>query len=303
MLIDNIYKIEKKVSTLNNHHIEVGTWYILRFLLNAIAPLYFKIPQNKSTKSCKEYTNRDVIISLTTFPARIKKLHLVLETLFRQSVKPTRIILWLASEQFPDRKEVESILEKYVHMGLEIKYCDDLRAHKKYFYTMKNYPDALVITVDDDIFCPSTLVESLLDSYKKYPDCISCRRAHLMRIEKGTLQPYSKWKMRARGYKGPDLLLCPTGCAGCLYPPDSLSEHVFDKEVLLDKCLYADDIWLKCMGYMRGTMTVLTDIDNPEIIDVIGTSKAGLARVNVLNNMNDQQMYNVSKHYNIRWER
>lgn len=302
MLIDRIYKIEEKISVINNHYVEVGAWYILRFILNVIAPFYFKMVKQKPQKSCTEYTDSEVILSLTTFPARIDKLHLVLETIFRQSVKPTKMILWLASDQFPDRDKVDVILDKYINMGLEIKYCDDLRAHKKYFYSMKNNPGAIVITVDDDIFLPSNLVESLLISYKKYPDCISCRRAHYMKIKGGAPLPYSKWEMRAKGHKGPDLLLCPTGCAGCLYPPGSLSDHVFDKEVLKEKCFYADDIWLKCMAYLNGTKAVLTDVNTPECIDLIGENKTGLAKVNVLSNKNDEQMVNVSNYYGITWD-
>ena len=303
MLIDKFYKIEKTVSVINNHYIEVGTWYILRFILNMIAPIYFKMAKQRTQRSCHEYTDLEVIVSLTTFPARIDKLYLVLETLFRQTVRPTRIILWLASEQFPDRNKVDAILRTYINMGLEIKYCDDLRAHKKYYYSMKENPSAIIITVDDDIFCPSDLVERLLDSYKRYPECISCRRAHYMKVEGGAPLPYSKWEMRAKGHKGPDLLLCPTGCAGCLYPPGSLSEHVFDKEVLKEKCFYADDIWLKCMAYLNGTKAVLSDLDNPECIDLIGENRTGLAKINVLNNMNDEQMTNVSKYYGITWKK
>ena len=123
-----------------------------------------------------------------------------------------------------------------------------------------------------------------------------------MKIEKGAPLPYSKWDMRAKGHKGPDLYLCPTGCAGCLYPPDSLSKHVFDKKILKEKCFYADDIWLKCMAYLKGTKVVLTDVDNPECIDLIGENKAGLAKVNVLNNKNDEQMADVSKYYGITWD-
>ena len=38
--------------------------------------------------------------------------------------------------------------------GLTIRFCEDLKAHKKYYYAFKEYPDDIVITVDDDVIYP-----------------------------------------------------------------------------------------------------------------------------------------------------
>ncbi len=98
------------------------------------------------------------------------KIYITLESLFRQTIRPDRIILWLADEQYPDKKAVEMRLKKYKKLGLEIQYCDDLRSHKKYFYTMKKYPEAIVITADDDIIFSEDMLEKLLKTYLKYPE-------------------------------------------------------------------------------------------------------------------------------------
>lgn len=97
----------------------------------------------------------------------------------------------------------------------------------------------------------------------------------------GKLLPYNSWIYRAKGYTGINIMFCPTGCAGVLYPPHSLSEHVFDSDVIRELCLFADDIWLKCMSYLKGTEVVLTEKDNPETIDIAGANKTGLAQLNV----------------------
>ena len=98
-------------------------------------------------------------------------------------------------------------------------------------------------------------------------------------------------------------MFCPTGCAGVLYPPHSLSEHVFDSDVIRELCLFADDIWLKCMSYLKGTEVVLTEKDNPETIDIAGANKTGLAQLNVGQDLNDKQIKAVSDYYNIEWNK
>ena len=54
-------------------------------------------------------------------------------------------------------------LEFCSNNGIEILPCEeDLKGHKKYFYTMKKYPGIPVILVDDDVIFYDNLVESLM---------------------------------------------------------------------------------------------------------------------------------------------
>ena len=191
---------------------------------------------------------------------------------------------------------MNTFLKKYLNLGLEIKYCDDLRAHKKYYYAMKENPEALIVTFDDDIFAPEDMLERLLTTYIEYPKCIVTQRAHEMKFASGEeLLPYGEWNSLAKGCKGPSMYLCATGGAGCLYFPGALSENVFDKELICSLCLGADDIWLKCMSFLQGTPIVLTGVNNPEIIDVRDNKKNGLARQNVV------QLKAVTKKFDIDW--
>ncbi len=303
-MISWFYKIEEFVNTIFKGKMRSLCWHILKGILNIWAPFYYSKSKIRPGKSSKEYLDGDVIISLTTFPKRIKTLPLVLESLFRQTVKPTRIVLWLAEEQFPDKNAIKIFLKRYIDLGLEIRFCDDLRAHKKYYYAMKEYPDAYIVTFDDDIFCPENMLEKLLLTYKEHPHCIVTQRAHEMRFDtSGKLLPYGKWNYLAKGCIGPSRYLCATGGAGCLYFPGALVEETFDKEKIKSLCLGADDIWLKCMSFLKGTKIVLTGINNPEIIDVRDNKKNGLAKQNVEMDMNDVQLLAVTEHYRIDWSK
>ena len=232
----------------------------------------------------------------------MQTINIVLESLMNQTIKPNRYQLWLADDQFPDKRFVDEQLNSFLERGLEIHYCDDIKSHKKYYYAMKNNPEAIVITDDDDIIYPENMLETLLAKYREYPECVVAQRAHLMLKSGEILEPYNKWSSRAPGCAGPDLYLCATGCSGCLYPSHTLSEHVFEKDVFMKICYYADDIWLKCMEYLVKTPVVLTGINNPEIFTIAGTSEGGLAQTNVEDGKNDQQLMAVTEHYDIKWD-
>ena len=302
MIINCIYKIEKVISNIGINKLTSLCWHILKFVMNVALSIFYRISPIKLGIPVSTLTNEEVILSLTTFPDRIKKIPIVLETIFRQSVKPTRIILWLADSQFKDKKAVNILLKKYIDLGLEIIYCEDLRSHKKYFFAMQKFPNSIIITVDDDILYPTYMIEQLVVKHIEHPDMIICHRAHMMKKNKyNELLPYEKWDKLSKGYMGPDLYLFPTSGAGCLYPPNSLSNHVFDKEIFKNICFYADDIWLKCMAFLVKTEVLLTSIDNPEVIDIYGTKKNGLAKLNVQQNLNDTQIVAVTKYYDIKW--
>lgn len=304
MLISHFYKIEGVSDKYLPRKLKILLWYILKYSLNTILPVYYKIVPYKKGISSRNYIDNEVIISLTSFPARIKTLPLVLESLYRQDVNADRIILWLADSQFPEKTTIEGFLKKFLDRGLELRYCDDLRAHKKYYYAMKENPTSIIVTFDDDVLCPEDMLQRLLTTYVKYPDCIVTQRAHQMKFyENGTLKPYEEWNNLAKNCIGPDIYLCQTGGAGCLYFPGSLSEHVFDVDVIKSKCLLADDIWLNCMSYLKGTKVVLTGKNNPEIIDVLDNKSNGLAKDNVENNLNDKQLKEVTSYYNIDWSK
>lgn len=301
MFVKKTYTIEKVVSKLNIHVLDMLVWYLLRRWLNWRLPSYYKKHPQEIGKLSEKYTDKAVIISLTTYPKRMKTLPIVLESLMRQTVQPTKIQLWLAKEQYPQKSIVYSQLSSFVDRGLEIEFCEDIKSHKKYYYAMKKNPDAIVVTVDDDVIYPEDMIETLLLKYLECPDCVVAHRAHYMTKNGGNLLPYNKWNYRARGYTGPDKYLCATGCAGCLYPPHLLSEHVFDKNVFIDICFYADDIWLKCMEQLNDVPVVLTGENNPEIISITDPSEAGLAQLNVEEGKNDKQLRAVTEYYGIKW--
>jgi len=243
-----------------------------------------------------------VIISFTSYPSRIGYVSQVVESLFNQTVKVDKILLWLAESQFPHKeKDLPNDLISCVNKGLEIRWCDDIGPHKKYFYAMQEFPDSIIITVDDDVRYSNRLVETLLNSYVQYPFAVSAMRAHVITFEPdGSISPYSKWQ-REYGVVGkPSLALCATGVGGVLYPPRIMSKELFNKRVIQETCLKADDLWLKIMQTI--TLTPVVVASKPQKLDYIeGSQEEALWKTNDKVGGNDIQLSNILKKYDTYW--
>ena len=100
--------------------------------------------------------------------------------------------MWLAKDEFANVIIPERLHEQEKR-GLVIRYCDNLKSYKKFYYTAAENPDAYIVTVDDDIIYAENLLENLVKAYRKNPGCIICTRSHRMVKRNGRLLPYNSW--------------------------------------------------------------------------------------------------------------
>ena len=239
----------------------------------------------------------EIIVSLTSFPERIEHVHICLAQLFNQALPPDRIMLWLAEQQFPS-KQLPDNLKPYVKKGLEVRFCPrDLKGHKKYFYVMQEFPEAIVVTFDDDLIYHENSLMELYNSYIKHPDCISCLRSQEIQFdENGNILPYRMWKTLSNNDE-PKFSFMPSTGAGTLYPPHLLSEHTFDVDVLSSICLTADDLWMKTMSLLRGTKVARVEKYHRPLTTINGTQDVTLADENIFNNKNDECIANLQNKF------
>ena len=108
-------------------------WRGLRFCCRVLMNRYVKymMPvRNRNNKVVK----KAIIISLTSFPTRIKNVWMTCATLLNQDVDNVHVVLWLSKEQFP--RGMADLPKKLIWLtdkGLDIRFVnDDLRPHKKY---------------------------------------------------------------------------------------------------------------------------------------------------------------------------
>lgn len=262
--------------------------FFIKYILNVGVNKYFGVSNSDISLSGTE----GVIVSLTSFPERIEKIWIVVECLFRQTIRPSKVVLTLSKLQFNSEADLPKKLLEQKKRGLEILWTDDdIRSHKKYYYVMQKYPKSIVVTVDDDFFYESTMLEKLLEFHEIYPDCVVCNLAALK-----VGNEYSDWKNLFFLKVEPCSNIMQYGGSGVLYPPNCLYKDAFDKDIFLDICPLADDIWLNYMTILKGTKIVKTDYPY-YLVPIIFKKNKELYRVNVDENFNNIQINNLNTKY------
>lgn len=226
---------------------------------------------------------REVIVSLTSFGKRIHDVYLTVESLFQQSHKADRILLCLSAEEF-NESNLPAVLKAQRQRGLEIEFVEkDLGPYTKFYYALRKYPDALLITVDDDILYPIDMVDRLYSAHLQAPEMIHCGRAHRIALdEHGALLPYKKWWRSSKAAES-SLLIFPTGVGGVLYFPGCFDEEIFNQDAFLRLAPGADDVWLKAMSLKQGVECRVVEqrgnwmLNHPSII---GSQETSLKRRN-----------------------
>ena len=278
VLLDNFYNIIPQSNLL---------WRLFRFSVRTMTNIYAKYFMSIHSKR-NDVTHNTIIVSLTSFPARINHLWITIATLLNQTYEDVHIVLWLSRDQFPN--EIGSLPKSLVRLtskGLNIRFVDDdLRPHKKYFYAFKEWPDHCIVTVDDDIINNPHLVEALVKMHELYPDCVICNRG--INIEKNA---YVSWKHTDDKQAGvPSHRIMPTGIGGVLYPPGCYdNKHIFDIDAIKRTCLNGDDLWLNFMTRSKGTKVVLTGFKTG-LVTLLTSQSSALCNNNVGQNMNDVQI-------------
>lgn len=304
-LIDFFYLVINFLHKKKMFFLEKYIYKVIKVILNLIFPLltFKKIPRFGRVRS---KNNEYIIISLTSYSKRIKHVWRTVFTLLSQSTKPNKVILWLSKEEFSSISDLPKNLTKLTKHGLEISFCNDLKSHKKYYYSMKYFPQAIVVTVDDDIYYPSYLLENLYKKHSQYPDAVCCNWAHeIMFDDNGNVDAYENWISAVDGHNNkPSKTLFPVGYGGILYPPRSLDEQVYNKNMIFKYALSTDDIWLKVNELERGTKAIKTDRINTNFFEIISDKKTSLYKENLgENGANNQAIILLNKYFKKNYEK
>ena len=254
----------------------------------------FKIFRRNFDIPFEKITQR-VIISLTSYPARILSAYDAVISLIHQNLRVDKVILYLGEDKFPNReRDLPQRLLNLQGNIFEIHWVKkDLRSYTKLIPALKEYQNDIVITADDDIIYARGWARKLLLSYLKYPKDIQCHRVHQITYSAGKIEPYMKWKHEVnKPGTNPDYFL--TGVGGVLYPPYSLDKEVFNQAVFQSICPTADDIWYWAMALKKGTKIRCIKNASPKLCYVAGTQeKDSLLTINNIQGRNDIQLNNV----------
>lgn len=191
--------------------------------------------------------NGDFIVSLASYSKRINTLHICLESIFSQTLMPQKIILYLDNSVQSDALPIE--ISSFIDKGLDIVFVNDtIASHNKYYYTLKKYPDNIVITVDDDVIYDKYTFYNLMQTHQKYPHSVCATRVTYITFDgNDKVNSYNKWISEYDKILYPSKRLIAVGVGGILYPPHIFPDEVFNKTNIKNLALTADDIWLKIM--------------------------------------------------------
>ena len=233
-----------------------------------------------------------LIVSLTSFPARIRFVPQVIGCLRKQTRPADAILLWLSAEQFPDREASlpAELLEAVRNGAVSLRWTEgDLKPHKKYLGAFREFPDDVIVTVDDDVLYGPTLLEDLWNTRLRYPGAVVAGRTHLITLDpSGQPRHYAQWLRRTLGFEeGPAMQLFAVGIGGVLYEPKWFPPELYDTEVIRNTCLLADDVWLKVMEMAAGVPVVRSE--GTELLRLIpGSQETSLFSANLEQSRNDE---------------
>lgn len=265
---------------------------LTRTVANRVLPIYLSKPRVKKKSEIKE-----IIVSLTSFPARIENVWQVITCMLNQTLQPSKIILWLSKDQFATSESIPESLRRLEGDIFIIRFVDDdIRSHKKYYYVAKEYPDDYVFLIDDDIYYPSTLLERTWKAHINYPANVICNYGYHIGYKKdGSLSDYNSWVPIYRESNDEDLFFGSGG--GTLFKPKDMYRDLTDIKLAIKLAPTADDIWLNAMAKKAGLKVTL--LKNGYILPVANKDNVTLSSVNVGCSQNDIQLENVWSYYNL----
>ena len=196
-------------------------------------------------------SKQQIIVSLTSFPAAIPYAAQAVQSILNGSVLPDKVILYLTFSQFGE-SGIPQELQKLANDNsrFEIRdYPRDIRSYRKLIPALSDFPDAIIVTIDDDVAYHKNMLRDLLRLHEQMPQAVLAHRAKRMKPD----EPYRKWKK----YRWYHFLLkkihtsfknIQTGVGGVLYPPHSLKKEMMNVELFTELAPTTDDIWFWAAG-------------------------------------------------------
>ena len=293
----NHYKRNAKIKWV----VCVCTYISIRFLFYFYMKIrgFLRIPPK-----VKGIVNENVVVSMTSFPARIKNVWMVVDSICRQDMRPFSIELYLSIDEFSNKeKDLPDNLIMYEKYGLKIIWVSkNLKPHKKYFFVFQRHPDKSVITVDDDVFYRHDLVSRLWNMHQTRKKSVCANRVTPILDKELKLNNYNLWGKNQEVKPEASFNYLAIGTCGVLYPPSVLrNSEVFDTDGISRNCIMADDLWLKCHEVLN-KISVTTAGFYCQSIEIAGSQVISLRASNCNEdekNGNDLQWENLDKEYNL----
>ena len=99
----------------------------------------YKLIHSQASLNKQETRQIKLIVSMTTIPPRISKVHQVIWRLLEQTVKPDKIIIYLGKDKFQGVNLPYVLKLQMKLFGVEVRYVEDIGPHTKYFHAITEF--------------------------------------------------------------------------------------------------------------------------------------------------------------------
>ncbi len=157
------------------------------------------------------------------------------------------------SEQ--DKQRINDILEEdNLKDVITVNWIEErIKSYAKLIPTLKDYPNDIIITADDDWEYYPDFVGDLLKKHEQFPNCI------ISNVASPLIDDYS----RNTNFKGKEFPKNKPvrsgliyGCFGILYPPHCFNDKIFDQDLFMKEFPTTDDIWFSFCAVINNTKIV-----------------------------------------------
>lgn len=247
-----------------------------------------------------------IIVSLTSFPEAIPYAVQAIRSILKGSMMPDKIVMYLDTQKFPNEVITKELQElKSESPIVEIRFnALEIRSYKKLIPALEDFPEDVIVTIDDDIYYHQHLLRDLVRLHKHLPEAIIAHRARKAKLD----TPYDEWKK----YKRHDFifkkyhfshLTMQTGVGGVLYPPHSLDKAMLNPKIFMKLAPTCDDIWFWLAAVSQGTYVVPLPSGKNRVQEIGKPKEIALQTINRKSgkDVNRKTLDRILKHYpNIR---
>ena len=196
-----------------------------------------------------------VYVSLTSIFQNQDILVSTLVSILKQTVKPNKIFLYLSEEKylldngFSGKRITDASLVNLLESNslIEIKWVKNIGPYRKLLPLLKEKwnEDCIIITIDDDTYYTTDLIEKTLKVHKSNDNCIIGSRGFTPRLHNDDLKSF-EYEVRQKENQSLSLYNFLTGKGGILYKPSffhKTGDLIFNEKIFLKTNPTNDDLW------------------------------------------------------------
>jgi hypothetical protein len=237
-----------------------------------------------------------VVVSLTSIPSRLSRLHITIKSVLNQSSKPSKIVLWLHDTL---QNSVPSSLYKLQGDIFEIKFTNLNSSHVKLLPSLTQFPNHIIVTCDDDLIYDFDWLKGLYEHHLKSPNAIVAHTVRQIQMDdNGNFLPYNQWRLRDNNKNNTFLAI---GSSGILYPKKCFSNEIHNQAIYMKLAPKADDLWFKAVAMISNVQIEKTKKAPKYLIPVMATQQISLKKENIGQNKNNIQWQALVEYFNLKF--